>query len=508
MSIIDKSDRWCCSGYEIGLRWMKAARRVPNIRPGRMSGLALLAVMAGMINVTSIACSGAAAPEAAAQPAATAATEAATSIPTSTSTVTAVEAQSSPTPAPSPTIPVAQETIAASPIAEHAAVPTPTQGLEATPTSVKTPATATPATAPTEATTSAVAATTPESSTGSQKEQILTTSHLVERSPEFEKGQLSEGVTISGEALRLADREAGQEVTGEYLSQVWETEFPFNDAVLSWNAETPKGTLARFDLRVRSGRQWSGWYGMGEWSSQGGRSLGGSADALGAVNIDTLKLNQPADALQYRVILKSSTPGETPIVRQISVVYADLSRGLIGPQLSRPEGGARDLDVPQRSQLDEDPSVARTICSPTSLAMVLQYWGLEKSVAEVYAGVRDRTTGIYGNWPLNTAYAGANGFRARVDRFYSVVQLEQEIAAGRPVIVSVAYGAGELAGAAAPSTDGHLIVVRGFTADGDVIVNDPIAPSSRSVRLVYNREQFQKVWLRSGGIVYLVQPAA
>lgn len=326
--------------------------------------------------------------------------------------------------------------------------------------------------------------------------------------PEFGKGQLGGGTATSSEGLRLAGGDSSQALAGEFVSQVRETEFPFDDAVLSWNVDAPEGTSLRFELRVKSGEQWSRWYAMAEWSSSGGRSLAGQEDALGEVDIDTLKLKRPAGALQYRVKLTSLTPGRSPMLRQVAVVYASMSRGLSGPALPRPEGVARDLDVPQRSQLEENPAVARTICSPTSLAMVLQYWGLKKSVAEVYAGVRDRTAGIYGNWPFNTAYAGANGFEARVDRFYSIEQLEGEIAAGRPVIVSVAYNAGELTGAATPSTDGHLMVVRGFTAAGDVIVNDPMAPNSRSVRLVYKREEFKRVWLRSGGIVYLVWPRA
>ncbi|GEM_PF-510473 len=339
-----------------------------------------------------------------------------------------------------------------------------------------------------------------------QKTALLTTASWVERAADFGIAQPQGVVLAPGDGVRLASQGSGYVAAGEYLSPVREAEFPFDNAVLSWNADAPADTLIRLELRVRSGDRWSRWYGMGEWGPNGGKSVTGQADGMGEVDIDTLVLKQPANALQYRARLESSAPGNSPLLRQVAVAYSDLSKGLSGPTLPRPEGGARDLDVPQHSQLDEDPAVATTICSPTSLAMVMQYWGAKKSVAEVYAGVRDQTARIYGNWPLNAAYAGANGFDARVDRFYSLEQLEQEIAAGRPAIVSVAYGSGELTGAAAASTSGHLIVVRGFTASGDVIVNDPIAPSSRSVRLVYKRDQFRKVWLRSGGIVYLVQP--
>lgn len=347
---------------------------------------------------------------------------------------------------------------------------------------------------------------TPTPTTAPRPTASRTTQSLQHGAAEFQQGQASRLEIVSGEGARLSAGEGGYAGDGELLSEVHEAEFPFDNAVLSWNAEAPEGTSLRFELRVRSGEAWSGWYAMGEWRPQGGRSLPGQADGRGKVDVDTLKLNAPVTAFQYRVKLGTSSPRSSPLLRRVSVVYADLRRGLSGPPVAKPAGSVRDLEVPRHSQLEEAPSVAKLICSPTSLAMVMQYWGVKKSVAEVYTGVRDQTTGIYGNWPLNTAYAAANGFEARVDRFYAVEQLEQEIAAGRPVIISIAYEAGELTGGATNSTDGHLIVVRGFTPGGDVIVNDPIAPNSQSVRLVYKREQLGRIWLRSGGVVYLIAP--
>ncbi|MHB8990260.1 MAG: C39 family peptidase [Chloroflexota bacterium] len=332
-----------------------------------------------------------------------------------------------------------------------------------------------------------------------------TTRSWTEGAADFPRGHATGLEMVGGEGARLASRDGGYATTGELLSEVRESGFPFDNVVLSWNGDAQEGTSLRFELRARQGESWSSWYALGEWRKEGGRSIAGQSDGGGRVDIDTLKLSSPATALQYRVKFTGSG-SSSPLLRRVSVAYSDLRRGLAGPALERPAAAARDLDVPRHSQLEEAAAVATKICSPTSLAMVMQYWGFKGSVAEVYAGVRDQTTGIYGNWPLNAAYAGANGFEARVDRFYAVEQLEQEIAAGRPVIISVAYGAGELTGAATSSTDGHLIVVRGFTQGGDVIVNDPIAPNSQSVRLVYKRGELGRIWLRSGGIVYLVAP--
>lgn len=333
----------------------------------------------------------------------------------------------------------------------------------------------------------------------------VTAQSWTDRVPELQQGQVTDTVATAGEGVRLAGAAGSYASSGEYLSQVREAAFQFDNAVLSWNADAPPGTSLRFEVRVRNDAGWSGWYAMGEWRDSGGKSISGQSDARGRVDVDTLKLTSPASALQYRVKLTGGSAA-SPLLRQVSVAYSDMRRGLLGPQLPRVPAAVRDLDVPQHSQREEDPAYASEICSPTSLAMVMQYWGLKRSVAEVVAGVRDQTTRIYGNWPLNMAFAAANGFEARVERFYSVEQLEQEIAAGRPVAISIAYDPGELSGSPISSTDGHLIVVRGFTAGGDVIVNDPIAPNSKSVRLVYKRGELGRIWLRSGGIAYLLAP--
>ena len=86
-------------------------------------------------------------------------------------------------------------------------------------------------------------------------------------------------------------------------------------------------------------------------------------------------------------------------------------------------------------------------------------------------------------------------------------------------MTSQSFLASELDGANY-GTSGHLFVVVGFTADGDVIVNDPASSSNDVVRNVYKRAQFEQIWLRtkrtnasggvsggSGGIAYLIKPA-
>jgi hypothetical protein len=51
------------------------------------------------------------------------------------------------------------------------------------------------------------------------------------------------------------------------------------------------------------------------------------------------------------------------------------------------------------------------------------------------------------------------------------------------------------------------MVIRGFDAQGNVIMNDPAFNSDKTVRVVYDRAMLEELWLKhSGGTVYLIYP--
>ena len=65
-----------------------------------------------------------------------------------------------------------------------------------------------------------------------------------------------------------------------------------------------------------------------------------------------------------------------------------------------------------------------------------------------------------------------------------------------------------LTGAPIPASSGHLIVLTGFDASGNALVNDPAADSDAGVPRMYLRSELENVWLtNSGGTVYLIVPA-
>jgi hypothetical protein len=108
-----------------------------------------------------------------------------------------------------------------------------------------------------------------------------------------------------------------------------------------------------------------------------------------------------------------------------------------------------------------------------------------------------------GNWPFNAAYAASYGLEGFITRLRDLHEAELFIQAGIPLIASIN---GDLPGFLFTSTSGHLLVIRGFAANGDVITNDPAVRADAQARKVYPRDAFERVWLNSFGTVYVIHP--
>jgi hypothetical protein len=295
------------------------------------------------------------------------------------------------------------------------------------------------------------------------------------------------------------------------------TPAPFSAAVPSWIAETPPGSWIEVQLRARVAGHWTGFYRIARWDDHAARgarqSFAAQHDADGQVNTDTLSLVGQADAIQPRALLYA-VGGAPPALRALRIA-------LSAPQELRQRSAVFtpcELPVPLRSQMAY-PNGAR-ICSPTSVAMLLAYWYARTGAASLSAFadraavsqlvapcVYDPVYDGYGNWGFNTAYAAAQGLDAYLVCFDNLAQLEPWIAAGVPVVISVAWKAGELANAPIVSSSGHLLIVAGFDESGRVIVADPRAECEEQVRCSYDAVQLENAWQHnSAGMVYLIHP--
>ena len=332
-----------------------------------------------------------------------------------------------------------------------------------------------------------------------------------------------------------------------YRARVWESpvvESPFaaTDLIPSWNARTPAGTWLHVEGRVGDESGWTPWFTFARWAEDdpAGESpitrttLRGQAFDAGRVSTDTWlsAAGRGVERWQLRVTALAR-PGDEIAWPTVSLVAGAASRFEIAPDEPTSEPGpgrGHEVAVPPHSQrlhVDTFPewdNGGRSWCSPTSTTMLLEHWERapgRDDVAwvghdtdpEVVHGVRrvyDRSYGGAGNWAFNTAYAGARGLRAFVTRLRDLNEAEAFVASGIPLVVSVSFREDELDGAGY-ATEGHLLTIVGFTAEGDVVSNDPNShriASNDEVRTVYRRDQLERVWLgTNGGLTYVMHPA-
>ncbi|MBF4695188.1 C39 family peptidase [Fusibacter ferrireducens] len=319
-------------------------------------------------------------------------------------------------------------------------------------------------------------------------------------------GNLSKGtcehLKLEAHQLLLEDHQNH----GIYESEVIEVT-PFTSLVMSWCSKTHENTSVEIWIKIRTEGRWSSWFSYGKWSDQGNNtgSFSGQKDILATLDVDLLLVNRGhADACAVRVeLFRKDVEIPTPLFENYYIAFKPYESSDKAPFVDQTVDIS--LKVQAYSQLDI-PEIGNKICSPTCVAMVMAYYGLEKQITDTAKGVMDNGTGIYGNWSYNVAYANERGFKSYVERLENLHEISLYLKEGIPLIASIKVKELEaLHGVYQTYPSGHLVVITGlFYKDGKYYfrVNDPAASTSDKVPRVYLVEEFLNVW---NGIVYVIK---
>lgn len=381
----------------------------------------------------------------------------------------------------------------------------------------------------------ASATTAARGSTGGERQVTLT---RWDSTKQWRRGTMA-GTTVSAGRLAfdqpVASATAGSRTydVARWTSPWVEPGYAFTELIASWSARTPKDSWIEVQVRGRGNGERTSWDVLGRWASGDQHlqrsSVSGQSDDGTSVAVDTWRMGGLA-GFQMRVRLaRRAGASYGP---SLDLATAMTSRLPSSAGATSKPGPARGvvLDVPRYSQMVHRGHYPRwggggeAWCSPTSTSMVLGYYGrlpakkryrwVPKDHTDPWVDHAARMTFDHaydgtGNWPFNTAYAAPLAGKAFVTRLRSVREAEQLLAAGIPVVISIAFGSGELDGAPIGSSNGHLLVVVGVRANGNVVVNDPAASERRRVRRTYDRGQLERLWLEaSGGLAYVITDPA
>lgn len=312
---------------------------------------------------------------------------------------------------------------------------------------------------------------------------------------------------------------------GFYESRELVVEQGFQELVASWNVHVPAGAGMCFELRVRedSSAPWTPWMYVGDWgqalpptlylrrADPGGPRVDFTAPRTvkvpgGELVVDYFKSDTRWTRAQYRVRTHVANPEVPQIVRLRRVALCFSRRGDGSISAGSPRAARERLAVPFRSQKAEKAELAPRICSPTSLAMVMAFHGVEVPTTQVAQRCFDSTHDIFGNWPRAVQSAYSFGLPGYVARFASWSEVESRLAARQPLVISIAAGVGELSGAPYPATEGHLLVLAGLDGAGGALVCDPAAPDAASGVTTYKLSELERVWMARGGTAYVLAP--
>ncbi|MFJ8577741.1 peptidase C39 family protein [Micromonospora sp. NPDC093277] len=368
-----------------------------------------------------------------------------------------------------------------------------------------------------------------------------------------------DGLVVADPAGRVEHTDPHSGVTAGYARAAWTSPvvragFGVDEIVPSWTADTPDGGWLRVELRGwHEDAPATGWYVLGDWAADDSAvhrsSVPGQTGDDARVTVDVLRVSAAeVTGWQVRVTLfRRSDATAGPVLRTVgavtsagaptdppaeaTVTSADEATGRPEDPTGADDAGAwgRVLDVPRYAQRLHAGGETRwggggdSWCSPTCVSMVLDFWGAGPT-PDRYAWVDppgprpvvvhaarhcyDHAYAGAGNWAFNTAYAGRHGVDAFVTRLRGLAEAERFVAAGIPLIVSAAFTAGQVPGLDY-DTRGHLMVLVGFTAGGDPVLNDPYAPDDVGVRRTVPRAPFEAAWQAgSGGVAYVVRPGS
>jgi hypothetical protein len=279
-------------------------------------------------------------------------------------------------------------------------------------------------------------------------------------------------------------------------------EFKFDTVLFSPFAVVPQQSSLLLEAKIFKNKTETPWLKIAEFGNKENISFPPQASALGGVETDIFKCKSYATSFASRLTIKGKTT-----LNGISVAVAKYKGAFdAGCVSAAGQGAPFKLAVPQLSQMEHGGKIKKRICSPACLTMLLNYYGFNQKLSEVCDGVYDKNAGIYGNWIFNTFYAGRFGLTAYAALFDTLEDARDLVCCGAPLITSVSFKEGELGNAPLSSTAGHLVLVKGFDENGNVIVNDPAASSDGGVERIYDRAQFAAAWLKNKrGLCYVIK---
>lgn len=316
---------------------------------------------------------------------------------------------------------------------------------------------------------------------------------------------VNQNVVLENETIKLIDK------YNEGFIESCDIECdPFTKMVASWVAITDKERTVEVMISVRVDGKWSKYLSYGAWGLGRENYYYNDEDELAEIYVDEIyiKNGKNADGVRYKIVLRKDG-AESPLLKNICIMlHSNVNNyEYEGDNSNLPS--IVEYNVPRLNQ-NIVPVIGEEMCSATTTAMLLKYYGFDFSEYDEFehryvAGlVADpgHNAPTYGNWAFNTAVIGAFGLTSFTYGMTGWEELKHHLATVGPVGASIRGDTGVY------KTPGHLLVVIGYKiVNGEtfVVCNDPNINSRFGeglfVRYEYPLEVFMNFWRK---VVYTV----
>ncbi|MBU1635888.1 C39 family peptidase [bacterium] len=299
-------------------------------------------------------------------------------------------------------------------------------------------------------------------------------------------------ITISadGNSLQLPD----SVLSGYIVLRPQHSDEPFNRGLPSWNGTAPdQQSSFKVQMRFRYGSGWSSWLTAGYWKNNIWSSYGSTSFSDGYIDIDYVKMYTYKSDWQFKVILeRKSTDYSSPTIRTLSFFVSDTRTTDQVNHTNLFNDNPEEIFIPTMHlyQYSLDSEIGGSICSPTTVSMILISYGINVEPVPFARATKDPYYNLFGVWPRVVQNASEYGVKGYVTQYRSWSQAREVLANGGRIAMSVGQ----------PLYSGHLMMLAGFDENGNPLVHDPARSNGYGYK--FNKTDLGKSWFDKGGISY------
>lgn len=304
--------------------------------------------------------------------------------------------------------------------------------------------------------------------------------------------ETNEGMKLSpdGKSIILEDG-----VTYGYLIlKPQYSQSPFNEGLPSWNGTAPDNNSGfRVQMRFPYNGGWSPWLTVGYWESNILGTYTKPTYDGGYIDYDNVKLYSYQNSWQFKIIIARTTASvASPTIKKLSFFVSDSRTTSDVNIASIVNDKPQAIFIPTNFvyQYDVDPNFGKDICSPTSVAMIIKSYNIYVDPRSFAIDNYDTNFDMYGIWPRAVQNASEYGLDGAVTRYRTWSEAYEVLVNGGRIALSVGL----------PLYSGHLMMLAGFTSDGNPIVHDPA--KSNGYSFVFDKTQLSQSWFNKGGVAY------